>query len=433
MRLMKKALLIIMSLLAGKNLTAQHYTGNLTPLIKSQIIENVSSSLISNYVYPDTALKMADHIKQRLKNGAYTFVTDHQKFAKLVTADLLTVFNDGHLLVRYSPQKKTDDSLSYIERAVKQIKFARSINAGVMKAEILTGNVGYIKLDIFSPLGDETRETINNAISFIRNSDALIIDLRHNGGGNASMVSYLTGFFFDKKTRTTGFYNRNAHQMIESWAEPNKYSDILSSIPIYILTSNYTGSCAELFTYDLQTLGRATVVGERTKGAANPMSSASLGDEFEMQIPYARAINYITKTSWEGVGVLPNVKAPADKAIDAALLTYFNDRSSTSKNEEDIKHAKWLSYIIRVRAKPVKIPSAILKKYVGNYSNNIKITHEGDNLYVLDGYKQLLTPISNNQFVYYSSTIEFVESAKPRATELILTTDDGKIQRYIKQ
>src|SRR4051812_15810753 len=103
MSLMKTAILVIMYLLVGKNLSAQNNTGHLTPLIKSQIIENVSSTLISNYVYPDTAVKMSGYIKQRLKNGAYNSVTDHQKFAKMVTADLLSVFNDGHLLVRYSP------------------------------------------------------------------------------------------------------------------------------------------------------------------------------------------------------------------------------------------------------------------------------------------------------------------------------------------
>lgn len=431
MGFIKTAIFIVMALVWGRHSIAQNYPAQLTPLVKSRIVDNVASSLISNYVYPDTAGKMSVYIKQRLKTGAYNAVTDPRKFAQLLTTDLLSIFNDGHLLIRYVPIKKPD-TLSYMQQVAKQIMQAKAINAGFIKAEILPGNIGYIKLDTFSPLNEETRETADNAISFVKNSNALIIDLRHNGGGNASMVSYLSGFFFDKKKHSTDFYNNNVHQLIEYRIEPHKYSDILSSIPIYILVSNYTGSCAELFTYDLQTLGRATVVGERTKGAANAMSPFNLGDGFEIQVPYARAINYITKTSWEGVGVLPNVKVSADKAIDVALLTYFNNQLSTSKNDEDIKHAKWLSYIIHARAKPVKTTSTVLKKYAGIYSNGVKIIFENNNLYVLDGYKQLLTPISNNQFVYYSSKIEFVENAKGK-TELIVTNEDENTQKYIKQ
>src|SRR6185295_17800434 len=88
--------------------------------------------------------------------------------------------------------------------------------------------------------------------------------------------------------------------------------------PVFVLTSARTFSAAEEFTYNLQARTRATIVGETTGGGAHPGGVASLARGFSAFIPSGRAINPITHTNWEGTGVVPDVRVPADQALDTA-------------------------------------------------------------------------------------------------------------------
>ena len=84
------------------------------------------------------------------------------------------------------------------------------------------------------------------------------------------------------------------------------------------MTSQTTFSGAEEFTYNLKNLKPATIIGETTGGGAHPVSGHRIGDHFVIGVPYARAINPITKTNWEGTGVQPDVPVPAAEALKKA-------------------------------------------------------------------------------------------------------------------
>ena len=90
--------------------------------------------------------------------------------------------------------------------------------------------------------------------------------------------------------------------------------------PVYVLTSNRTFSAAEEFTYDLKNLQRATIVGETTGGGAHPGGVRPITQYFGIWLPTGRAINPITKTNWEGTGIEPHIKVPAEQALTAAHL-----------------------------------------------------------------------------------------------------------------
>jgi C-terminal processing protease CtpA/Prc len=126
-------------------------------------------------------------------------------------------------------------------------------------------------------------------------------------------------FFFADKTHLNDLYARADNSLQQFWTVPSNDLPALQTIPIYILTSKTTFSAGEEFTYDLQSQKRATIIGETTGGGAHPVRPFSVSNGFVANIPFARAINPVTKTNWETIGVKPDVAVPMDQALDVAL------------------------------------------------------------------------------------------------------------------
>ena len=166
---------------------------------------------------------------------------------------------------------------------------------------------------------EEAREIAAAALGFVANCDALIFDLRHNGGGTRHLNQFISSYLFDQTTHLGGTYSRLTDDTTE-WSTldeiPGQRFD--PDLPVYILTSSMTFSAAEAFAYWLQDLKRVTIVGETTGGGAHPVRERVVNDRFWMRLPYARAISPVSKTDWEGVGVIPDIKVPASQALEAA-------------------------------------------------------------------------------------------------------------------
>ena len=102
------------------------------------------------------------------------------------------------------------------------------------------------------------------------------------------------------------------------WTQPDVPGKKFIGKPVFVLTSAQTFSGAEEFSYDLKNLKRASLIGETTGGGAHPVWRHRIDDHFFIGVPFARAINPITKTNWEGTGVEPDVKVPAADALEVA-------------------------------------------------------------------------------------------------------------------
>ncbi|MDJ0764442.1 MAG: S41 family peptidase [Myxococcota bacterium] len=89
-------------------------------------------------------------------------------------------------------------------------------------------------------------------------------------------------------------------------------------VPVFVLTSDRTFSGAEEFTYNLQTRKRATIVGETTGGGANPGEVFDISPHLGIFVSTGKAINPVTKTNWEGIGVKPDVEVDAEHALEKA-------------------------------------------------------------------------------------------------------------------
>ena len=293
---------------------------------RASVIHGLIKQMNDLYVFPETAKKMEQALREHDQKHEYDNITSASSFVEALTSHLQNVSHDKHLRVRYSSQVLPNDDSDRQGPTPEQIAQQRArmatTNFGFEKVERLPGNIGYLDLRGFVPpeMGEETAAA---AMNFLANTDALIIDMRKNGGGSPGMVALLASYLFDAKPiHINSIYNRPRDHTQDFWtAEKLAGKRYGPTKPVYVLTSNYTFSGGEEFTYDLKTQKRATIIGENTGGGANPGGEQRITDHFSAFIPTGRAINPITKTNWEGTGVEPDVKVAADKALNVARLS----------------------------------------------------------------------------------------------------------------
>ena len=286
---------------------------------RKSVIDGAIAQLKEYYIYPAGAQKMADAVLAHEKAGDYDKITDGNAFAAKLTSDMQAVTHDRHLHVNYSPFKMPTEieggaSTNEEERFRKDIEHE---NCGWEKIEILPGNIGYAKFNQFAP-PDWCGATVVSAMNFLSHVDAMIFDLRDNGGGDPRMVDMVVSYLFDKSTHINDLYYRKGDHTTQYWTLPYLPGARLATQPVYVLTSSRTFSGGEEFCYDLKSLKRATLVGETTGGGAHPVSAHRIDDHFMIGVPEGRPINPITHQDWEGTGVAPDVPVKADDAPSTA-------------------------------------------------------------------------------------------------------------------
>ena len=283
---------------------------------RNAVIEAILKNLNEAYIFPDVAKKMEQAVRERLVRKEYDSIASPTALATTLTANLQEISHDKHLRIMYRP----GDLPSEKNPGGDEREMNRAVNFGFEKVQRLEGNIGYLELRGFQNPAWAT-DTAAAAMNFLVNTDALIIDLRNNGGGSGEMVALLVGYLLNKRTHINSFYWRPDNKTTESWTPENvagkRYGD---NRDVYVLTSRRTFSAAEEFAYDLQNLKRATIVGETTGGGAHPVEFRHLTEGFAISLPAGRAINPITKTNWEGTGVKPDIAVPAEQALKAAHL-----------------------------------------------------------------------------------------------------------------
>ena len=302
-----------------------------------QIIESISKRLNDMYVFPEIAKKMEASLRERLTKKEYDEITSSRTFAETLTKDLQAVSKDKHLRVRYSHepmpvrQPRREPTAEERDEERREMNW---MNHGFNKVERLRGNIGYLEFrGFFDPeLG---AETLAAAMNFLSSTDALIIDLRGNGGGSPEMVALVCSYLFGPEpVHLNDLYWREGNRTDEFWTRKEVAGKRYLNKDVYVLTSKRTFSGAEEFTYNLKNLKRATIIGETTGGGAHPGGGFRINDHFSMFVPTGRAISPITKTNWEGTGVKPDIEVPADQALLVARLAAMKKSITTLTNPD---------------------------------------------------------------------------------------------------
>ena len=318
------AIVTTMSLAAAAPIAAVQATPAPQPLsaaMKSETIATLLKLLQERYVFPEAAERAAADIRASENDNTYSNVTDGKQFADLLTAHLGAVCKDAHLRVRYSPtplppRVKRDRPTE--EEARQEREMIRRTNAGFEKVERLAGNVGYLEFRGFMDPKAAARP-VQAAMDFLADTDALIIDLRRNGGGSPDTVRLFCSYLFGSKpVHLNDLYFRSGNRTMQFWTLGRLPGKRYLDRDVFVLTSKRTGSGAEECAYNLQNLKRATIVGDTTWGGANPGDVYRLNERFEAFIPEGRAINPYTKTNWEGTGVQPDVRVASEQALKTA-------------------------------------------------------------------------------------------------------------------
>lgn len=290
---------------------------------RTALIGAIDRTMRTQYVFPQKVPAIIAGLKANDRAGRYAGTRD--QVGDRLGEDLAKLAGDKHLKVHYFAEgvPPMGDAVPSAAEQAAQLAEERAANFGIDKLEILDGNIGYLRITHF-PDAVSAARVIEAAMAFVGNSDALIVDLRANHGGEPATVGLVASYLLPADSHINDIYFRKGDVTRQYWAVPIAADRrIAAKVPMYVLTDARTGSGGEELAYDLQQLKRATLIGQSTWGGANPGEGVALTKDFAMFVPSGRAINPVTKTNWEGVGVQPDIALPiaADplaKAIELA-------------------------------------------------------------------------------------------------------------------
>lgn len=287
---------------------------------------------LGDYVFPEVAEKLQSQIQTH--RSEYRAISDSNALAARLTEDLRAVGRDNHLTVSFGEELGVQKEPTPAEKQHAHA-FDLANGHGIRSGRRLPGNIGYVDLAYFSPDSD-AGTALAAALQLVSGSDALIVDLRRNGGGSGETATALLSYFFEEPTQLSSIVKRKNGQPSERqmWTMPYVAGPRYLAKPVFVLTSLHTHSAAEQCAYDLKNTHRATIVGERTGGAANSSTGEiALGYGFSAYIGNGQARSPITHTNWEGTGVEPDVATTAPDALVAAYKLALKNSKSSLESE----------------------------------------------------------------------------------------------------
>ena len=401
---------------------------------RAAIVDSLLTALDEIYVFPEVATEMGDLVRGKLKKGKYDDLDNAQIFAERLTEDFQSISHDLHLNVDWMPPRpeREGEELTDQEMQERYLANAQKNNFGFKEVKMLPGNVAYIRLNQFSHASIGAPTAIA-AMNFAAHADAIIFDLRANGGGSPSMIQLLTSYLMEEQTHLNSFYVRQSDETNQFWTQAHVSGPKMSDAEVYVLTSGRTFSAAEEFTYNLKNLERGTIVGQTTGGGAHPVVRHEFPElQISMLLPYGRAINPITGTNWEGTGIKPHMVVPAEDAFDVAYLDALKKLEKAAEMEDKFA-LSWAIRGLEVSSKPVILTKDEMKPYTGEYGPRKVWIEDGKMWYERENNgKHELISMGQGWFMFEDLEyfrIEFEQSGKKQASVLIGHYDSGREDR----
>lgn len=274
--------------------------------------------------------KFENILMKHIQNNDFHNKKDYE-IANIIYDIINETIHDKH--ISFSPNTK-QDSKKHTATFYKKLYYVK----------IIKNDIGYIKFDEFIDFGlnklskqkdfDELSRRkmnivfsiINTAFNKIKQCKYIIFDLRNNHGGCEQIVKLMLSYILHKKTLLNKLYYKNHIRKIVTYdLQQLQEMSGVTNIPtlynndIVVLVSKNTFSAGEEFAYDLQSLKRATIIGEKTGGGANGGDYFIVNKYMKMFIPFYKTVNNITRTNWNNIGVIPDIVCPSTNALTCAL------------------------------------------------------------------------------------------------------------------
>lgn len=302
---------------------------------KKQTINSTLEILKVKYVSADILPELDRTITQNYINGKYDTISTGDEFAFQLTRDLQKISKDQHLKVLYKENKKAAEQGAQkqdLPRDQWMKKLMIENNYSIKEKAILSGNIGYISIPVFGPLRD-CADTLIAAINYVKNTNALIIDLRDcRGSLDENTIPFIFSYFFKDPVHIDNFYTRETNTTRQFWTYGYVPGSLYLDKPIYVLTSGKTFSGGEAFAYNLQQLKKGVIIGEVTRGGANPSELLKINSNFSITVPYAASISPVSQSNWEGIGVKPDIEVRSVLAFYEAHSLALRTLIPLSKN-----------------------------------------------------------------------------------------------------
>lgn len=314
---MVKSVFLVASLLFLGNVFFSHAA------FPPNVIIDMAKIVMDKYCSPEKLTGMKEAIEAAGGNTDVLNIPDGESLARVLSAGFQLTISDPRLMVSYEP--------NYVPAVPPEMpplppEQLIAVLQNSIKLDILEGNIGYLRID--NILGEEMAEKVGPLLvelvwNKILPTSALIFDLRYTGTGDISGIPYIVSYFTaaEPQIHIETVYDRPSDSTTRLLSMTTLLGQRYSvTKPLIILTSKNTRGIAEDVAYSLQSLKRATIVGEKTAGGSVKVDKFKVSDtDFYVTIPTAKAINPVTGSTWEVTGVTPEVEVSAEDALTTAI------------------------------------------------------------------------------------------------------------------
>jgi hypothetical protein len=345
-------------------------------------VDGIAGTIEQHYFDAKRGAEIASDLRASAERGEFDALTDERDLASTLTERLRPV--DHHFSVSWSAAQDHDAQRTEPPRVRGP---QRRSSSGVRRVEVQPGNIGYVDLREFADFefgkpNQPARQAIEAALQLVSGTDALIIDLRDNGGGSPAMVGYLSSAFTAKRANiynTFHYRKGTASEAPHDW-----YPHPRLQTPLYVLISARTGSAAEAFAYTMKNAKRAIIVGEASAGAANPGGEFDAGNGFSIFVSTGSPVSPITGTNWEGTGVAPDVSVASVDALASARVLALEGLLAKGLNGTGAVEARWALEAQRAESAPAKAIDST--GFIGTYGP-LEVGADKGSLFVQRGHR----------------------------------------------
>ena len=285
---------------------------------------DAADQIAASYPDADLAARIAAALRTQAARGGFDGAETGDAFAARLLAAMRAVYDDRHFSVDFHPRgaPASEPPLEQADAAAPSadaVAWGRFVNGGVARAERLAGNIGYFSIRGM-PEAAGGLERALAAISFLSETDALIVDLRDCGGGDPAMAAAYQSALTDGAALTYARIDWRSGAPSRRLQTPAIAAERVYAPdkPLFVLIGPGAISACEELAFTLGERGRATLVGETSAGAANPGRYVKVGDRFSLFLPSGRYVSSFSGGNWEGAGVAPDLSTPVERALDAA-------------------------------------------------------------------------------------------------------------------